>query len=210
MKLLKEHIIRWKKEEFGSIETRKQNCLSKIESLEIKGMEGGLSQEEGRAKAEAVHDYETILRMEETSWRQRLRVAWLKEGDRNSKFFHNITNWKHSTNLITKLLVDGKWVNDQEQIHDEIEKYYTSLHKDPIPCRPVLEGVDFERIDEEQRSQLERPFADDKVKAALSSLKDDKAPSPNGFPSKFLKVCWDVVGKEVMAVFEALHTRDQW
>lgn len=26
----------------------------------------------------------------------------------------------------------------------------------------------------------------------------------------FLKVCWDVVGKEVMTVFEAFHRRDQW
>lgn len=30
------------------------------------------------------------------------------------------------------------------------------------------------------------------------------------FPSMFFKVCWDVVGKEVMAVFEAFHLKDQW
>lgn len=42
MKLLKDRVILWKKEEFSSIETIKLRCLSKIESLELKGMEGGL------------------------------------------------------------------------------------------------------------------------------------------------------------------------
>lgn len=74
----------------------------------------------------------------------------------------------------------------------------------------MLEGVDFERIDEEQRCNLERPFVEDEVKATLSSLEDDKAPGLDGFPLKFLKVCWDVVEREVMTVFEALHVRDQW
>lgn len=39
-------------------------------------------------------------------------------------------------------------------------------------------------------------------------MEDDKAPSPNGFPTKFLKVCWEVVGKDVIAVFTNFHSKD--
>lgn len=45
LKLLKECVVRWKNEEFGGIEARKLQCLSKIEKLELKGMVGGLNEE---------------------------------------------------------------------------------------------------------------------------------------------------------------------
>lgn len=33
---------------------------------------------------------------------------------------------------------------------------------------------------------------------ALKSMDDDKALGLDGFPTKFLSVCWDVVGVDVM------------
>ena len=35
------------------------------------------------------------------------------------------------------------------------------------------------------------------IKDALFDIEDDKALGPDGFTSKFLKVSWDIVGKEV-------------
>lgn len=49
-----------------------------------------------------------------------------------------------------------------------------------------------------------------KLKEALDSAEDDKAPGPDGFPLKLLKVCWDVVGKDVMAVFEECFANNYW
>lgn len=46
----------------------------------------------------------------------------------------------------------------------------------------------------------------EEVLEALNSMEDDKAPGPNGFPTKFFKVCWDMVGGEVIEVFEAFHS----
>lgn len=40
---------------------------------------------------------------------------------------------------------------------------------------------------------------------ALTSLKDDKALSPVGFPMKFFKDFWEVVGDDVMNAFWALN-----
>lgn len=45
--------------------------------------------------------------------------------------------------------------------------------------------------------------------ASLDSMEDDKAPGPDGFPAKFFKTYWDV-GKEVMEVFEAFYSKNQW
>jgi len=37
-----------------------------------------------------------------------------------------------------------------------------------------------------------------------------KALGSDGFPHLFLKVCWDVVGKDLLAAFQTFHDRDQW
>lgn len=45
---------------------------------------------------------------------------------------------------------------------------------------------------------------------ALNSMEDDKASGPDGFPLKILKICWDVVGKDVTVALQAFCSKDQW
>lgn len=156
-------------------------------------MVGGLEEEEKMEKLEAEYDYNHLLKMEVISWRQKSRETWLKEGDRNTKFFHNLASWRRSVNSITRLKVQGHWVYDQERIRNAVEHYYIDLYSDPLPHRPHLEDVECDVLSEEQRTDLDRPFSVEEVLEALNSIEDDKALSPNGFPTKFLKECWDVV-----------------
>lgn len=50
LKLLKTGISKWKKEEFGGIESRKMNCSHKLKELEKKEMTGGLEISERNEK----------------------------------------------------------------------------------------------------------------------------------------------------------------
>jgi len=88
--------------------------------------------------------------MEEIAWRQKSRAIWLKEGDRNTKFFHKVASWRRLTYQINRLMVEGECVCDQGRIQDVIENYYANLYTDPILSRPYLVGVEFNRIDESQ------------------------------------------------------------
>lgn len=79
-----------------------------------------------------------------------------------------------------------------------------------MPIRPILEEVDFDRISEDLSTWLEKPFLEEKILVALNSMEDDKALGLDGFLTKFLKVCWEIVRKEVMAMFTEFHSKDCW
>lgn len=121
-----------------------------------------------------------------------------------------MVNWRRSLNEIGKTKVHGHWIYDQKLIRDNIEQYYGDLYSEPFPHRPILKGVEWASLDDGTSRDLEKPFSNEEVLAAIDSMEDDKAPGPDGFPTKFLKSCWEVVGKDVMEVFAAFHFKDQW
>ena len=44
--------------------------------------------------------------MEEVSWRHKSRALWLKEGDKNTRFFHGMENARKRIKFIGKIHMD--------------------------------------------------------------------------------------------------------
>ncbi|KAL6331818.1 hypothetical protein AAG906_020162 [Vitis piasezkii] len=55
----------------------------------------------------------------------------------------------------------------------------------------LWDGLDFNRIGDEDAARLEEVFSEEEVFKALSDLNGDKAPGPDGFPLSFWQFCWD-------------------
>ncbi|WOK93591.1 hypothetical protein Cni_G02291 [Canna indica] len=74
----------WNRHSFGNVQHKIKQCQTKIDELSRKGISGELENEERNL----MRDWNELLEREETLWRQRSRVLWLKDVDRNTKFFH--------------------------------------------------------------------------------------------------------------------------
>lgn len=177
--------------------------------LELSGQQAPLSEADIGAWEKSKQEYNRLLKIEETSWRQKSRASWLKEGDKNNHFFHKIANMRNITNSIVNMKINGVWVSKDARIRDHIEKFYKKLYTNSFPMRPEIVGIEFAQIKEDQRSWLERPFTKEEVLASLKSMEDDKAPGSNGFPIRFI-TCWEFMRKDVMTAIHAFHEKYHW
>lgn len=70
-------------------------------------------------------DVEKLAKTDEIFWRQRSRVSWLKDGDRNSRFFHSKASHRKTRNTITGLVSShGDWCTDGESMSDIVLDYF--------------------------------------------------------------------------------------
>lgn len=52
-------------------------------------------------------EFQEVAKYEEIAWKQRSRVTWLKQGDKNTKFLQKVANGHRRFNHIDKLEVNG-------------------------------------------------------------------------------------------------------
>ncbi|XP_010481072.1 PREDICTED: uncharacterized protein LOC104759893 [Camelina sativa] len=68
------------------------------------------------------------FREEELYWKQKSRVTWLKEGDRNTKFFHATTKQRRARNRICSIMnKDGALVEMEDGIEYVATQYFQDL-----------------------------------------------------------------------------------
>ena len=132
--------------------------------------------EEGEARKEAKEEFKKLVLMEEISWRQKSREVWLKEGDRNTGFFHKMANSHRRRSNLTKIKINGYWIVEEREIQGAVVSAFQHLLSDLGGWSPSLDGLVFERLEGEEAARLEEPFSVIEVVSALFDLSGDKAP----------------------------------
>ena len=85
------------------MECNKSSALQQVELWDRKESERLLTVEETKLKKEVKENYRKWVLMEETHWRQLSREIWLKEGDRNTGFFHRMASAHRRNNSLDRM-----------------------------------------------------------------------------------------------------------
>ncbi|KAJ9536519.1 hypothetical protein OSB04_un000271 [Centaurea solstitialis] len=141
----------------------------------------------------------SALRDENLAVRQRAKVKWLKEGDSNTRFFHNTVKEKcHVQRIQSVCDMGGTFVYDDDVGLAFIEHFTSFLGKRDGSLQHILEPDSFEhRISFADSLEMIRPISDLDIKNAMFGIGNDKAPGSDGFSSRFFKAAWEVVGNDV-------------
>jgi len=148
-----------------------------------------LEEDEKVQKVDMSRELEKTLLFEEMNWRQKSRALWLREGDKNTKFFHRVANSHRKFNQVDSLTINGAISRNSVEIKEHIVQYYNNLYFENCSWWPRVEGLSFLSIDAEESIWLERAFEEKEVWDVIRDLNGDKAPNPDCFTMTFFQKC---------------------
>ncbi|XP_016582032.1 uncharacterized protein LOC107879515 [Capsicum annuum] len=204
---LKGKLKEWSKTVSRNVRAQKQEVLRQLAELEEMKEHRALEAVEITSRLTLSMKFEDIANGEEIAWRQRSRAVWLKQGHRNTGFFHRTANAHRSTNTIDKLKVRGVIMTKAEEVHEEIISYYEKLYSEPEDWRPHLDMRNCPTIGEEESSLLMAPFGQQEILESIKTCAGDKAPGPDSFSMAFFSQCWETINTDLIAAVQNFHKK---
>ena len=182
---LAQNLGEWSRMTFGSVRGKIRKLKKELERLRSQSQRTGPSHVEIKTNDRLIELY---LR-EEILWRQRTRVQWLLEGDRNTDFFHMRASMRRRKNLIKALQrPDGQVTDDPTEMQQLALEFYKNLYTSEgiQGLQEVLEHVPV-KVTAAMNASLLAPYDEKEVKSALFQMFPTKAPCPDGFPAHFFQ-----------------------
>ena len=126
---------------FGNVTARKESVLKQMMSWDSIERDRVLSVEAQTLRKQALEENKKWVIMEETSWRQKSRELWLREGDKNIGYFHKMANAHKRVNSLVKIKINGAWVTEERDIKDGVVQVFHSLLSETDEWRPRCNGL---------------------------------------------------------------------
>eukprot|EP00253_Pinus_taeda_P013455 PITA_13455 len=207
LKTTKQKIKDWNKTVFGNIFQEKVILENKLEHIHREGAAGNLSAEAMEQEKTLSQQWHKRCSQEETLWRQKSRIQWLKEGELNTKFFHRSALDHRSNNRILELKNNaGEILKNHNDISALLSDHFKLIAQEPPINREEaikeLTAAILKTITSDQNWALCREISLEEVEEAIRSMPNDKAPGPDGFTINFYKACWSIVKQDAWEVVE--------
>lgn len=184
----------WKKRSHFNSLTKIQKLHGDLEKEIAKTFPSARSMKRLRMELAEAH------REEEKFWRQRSREQWLREGDRNTSYFHNVVKGKKIRNniLMLKDELGVEHFSEGAKGHLAVE-YFKELFmsSNPADLESLFEGFQ-SRVTSAMNEELTKEITDEEIKAAAFSVKGSSAPGEDGIIGVFYKNYWHIVGPQVV------------
>ncbi|KAK2397838.1 hypothetical protein QL285_059374 [Trifolium repens] len=136
---------------------------------------------------------------------QRARSKWLKEGDSNSRFFHNCIKARKRSNNFKALRTASGWVEGPVLVRREVVSFFKNHFQNDDWHRPTLDGIVFPVLSEVEVEGLTALFTMEEITEAVRECDGAKSPGPDGFNFAFIKEFWDLLKGDVHIMFDQFH-----
>ena len=210
MKEIKKKLKVWNKEVFGRLEGNKASALQQVDFWDRVESERNLTVEKTELKKEGKETFKKWVLLEEAHWRQLSREIWLREGDRNTGFFHRMANAHQRINTLDRIKVNGEWLLEEQTVREEIVTSFQQMLSEDMEWKADIGRIQMDHISRQEAESLEIPFTENEIYSALMEMNGDKAPGPNGFTVAFWKNAWDFTKKEILDMFKEFHEHNSF
>ncbi|WMV58251.1 hypothetical protein MTR67_051636 [Solanum verrucosum] len=205
LRMLKQKLKEWSKSNFGELTSKKNSLLEELAEIDLIQETRELTEDEVIIRATIVVELEELAKNEESKWRQKSRVLWLKQGDNNTRFFQRMATAHRRINTIDRLIDRGEVVEDPVEIRNTVINFYKELYTESEEWRPNFDLMECPTISQEEKDWMQRPFTESEVLQCLQLCDGDKAPGPDGYTMSFFKSCWGIVKEDLMLTIHNFH-----
>jgi hypothetical protein len=94
-------------------------------------------------------------------------MRWVKEGDSNSKYFHESIKARRRRNQLVALKDGNNWVQGVDEVKSYVKSYFENNFKERWDSRPNLDGVQFQSLSTEDNLVLTAPFSCEEVREVI-------------------------------------------
>lgn len=112
------------------------------------------------------------MNMEAISWKK-VREKYLKDGDKNFKYFHCLANHRRSYNYVVDLHVNRHTVSGNNELRDAASSFLQNLYHEDFTYRPKLDSLHFNKILDFDRLALEDAFTENEITTCLKDCNRD-------------------------------------
>ena len=137
--------------------------------------------------------------------RVRSRLQWWEEGEKSTKYFHNLEKRNGKQKAWNKILDSRKNI---VQGTKNIQKVQMDFYKDLFTSQG-LNGDDGyflgepspNTIPENIKNELDIDITREEIAKALKKMKNNKSPGQDGIVVEFYKTYWNIIGNDLLEVY---------
>lgn len=195
----------------GTKRKRKSEIQNELKSMEDDEELGPLPYEKLVLRAQLCTELMKLLEEDELYWFKRSHETWLHKGDNNTDYFHKVANGRKRKGAIFSLQDGDNTIEGDQNLLNRATNYYKDLFgsadSNKIPLKPeMFEGLPI--LKSSDNEDLCKPFSEKEIKDALFQMEHNKAAGPDKIPAEFYQVCWDIIKKDIIELFEEFHRGD--
>lgn len=149
-------------------------------------------------------ELEDLYEQKVSMLRQRARINWYFKGDKNTRFYHKIIQKRRCRNLIRKILWNGSFISEPNEVKSAFYFHFSNLFKKvKSPVELLLGSLETKALSESDSRWLDRELSIEEFDLALGKSSLDKSPGPDGLSAGFIKALWSSLRKSLFECFKS-------
>lgn len=206
VKNCRKELRHWSKQKGFNARKKINDLQQRLESIGSDQRSGEIGEVRALEK-----ELSTAWDQEEKYWRQKARVNWMTQGDRNTAFFHAKVNQRRKRNVISGVQnSNGLWCDDPDEVANEFVQYFQEIFtSEGTEHMEEVTNTIHGRISETMNSRLTKDFSRGEIKKALFDMDPTKAPGADGMTAGFYQHYWDIIGDDVTNAVQSFFRTGQ-